>query len=235
MRRARTAPYRPPATATRTCLSSRPRRRSSQRRPSETGTTGSTTRWIIDDGAQRGARREGARVDGAGRERRPHHHAVRRGHRRAGHGGGRCATSSTIAASTRPAAAAGRQYCTRRSCVRHLRGPRRTPRAAAAVGDEAHVAGLRCRVMWVAARRGEEKRKSSTGRRRRGPRTSRDRTTEMRPRASMLPFAPPASADARAACPVHGPARAWVARRRTKREKTDTWITRYVMNLRMNI
>ena len=80
--------------------------------------------------------------------------------------------------------------------------------AAAAAGHEAHVAGLRCRVMWGKPSAGK-KRKSSTGRRRRGPRTSRDRTREPA-RPGFHAFAVCAARVRRRArrVPVHGPARA---------------------------
>ena len=77
--------------------------------------------------------------------------------------------------------------------------------AAAAAGHEAHVAGLRCRVMWGKPSAGKKK-KVEHGTAPAGPAHQPGSNPGAFDPASMpLPFAPPASADARAAYPSTDP------------------------------
>jgi len=77
--------------------------------------------------------------------------------------------------------------------------------AAAAAGHEAHVAGLRCRVMWGKPSAGKKK-NVEHGTAPAGPAHQPGSNPGAYDPASMpLPFAPPASADARAAYPSTDP------------------------------
>mmetsp|Transcript_13108 Transcript_13108/g.55858 ORF Transcript_13108/g.55858 Transcript_13108/m.55858 type:complete len:393 (+) Transcript_13108:114-1292(+) len=82
--------------------------------------------------------------------------------------------------------------------------------AAAAAGHEAHVAGLRCRVMW--GKPSAAKRKNAPGGPQQAPAGSAQQAHQQAsnpgafdPASMPLPFAPPASADARAAYPSTDP------------------------------
>ena len=81
--------------------------------------------------------------------------------------------------------------------------------AAAAAGHEAHVAGLRCRVMWGKPSAAKKKNAGAPGGSQRAP-TAGGHQPGAKPGAfdpaSMpLPFAPPAGKDARAAYPSTDP------------------------------